>query len=117
MGNPISKEVMRHMIPNIVGAHSMTVAVKVDYLIGLGLASLHPQRIQKENGGGDFWLWENAFGSCVGSSHPLVNSCPARHSIHSSLDAKLSPSLAEISLKSLLNHPPGDSSFIVRIMF
>ena len=56
----------------------MSGAAKVDYLIGLSQASWHPQRTQKARGGGDFWLWENSFGSCLGGSHPLVSSCTTR---------------------------------------
>ena len=56
MGGPISKEVMKQLFPNIIGAHSMSGAAKVDYLIGLSQASWHPQRTQKARGGGDFWL-------------------------------------------------------------
>ena len=56
----------------------MTGASRVDYMIGLGKASWQPQRIQKALGGGDFWLWGNDFGSCVGGSHPLVNSFTTR---------------------------------------
>ena len=78
MGGPISKEIMKQLFPNIIGAHSMSGTAKMDYLIGLSQASWHPQRIQKARGGGDFWLWENSFGSCLGGSHPLVNSCTTR---------------------------------------
>ena len=74
MGRPISKEIMRQLFPNVIGAHSMSGVAKVDYLIGLSQASWHPQRTQKACGGGDFWLWENAFGSSLGGSHPLVDS-------------------------------------------
>ena len=56
----------------------MTGASTVDYLIGLGKASWQPQRIQKALGGGDMWLWENEFGTCIGGSHPLVNSFHTR---------------------------------------
>ena len=66
MGLPISKEVMKQMFPDVIGAHSMSGTAKVDYLIGLSQASWQPKRIQKALGGGDFWLWENAFGNCLG---------------------------------------------------
>ena len=78
MGLPISKDVMKQMFPDVIGAHSMSGTAKVDYLIGLSQASWQPKRIQKALGGGDFWLWENAFGNCLGGSHPMVNSCTAR---------------------------------------
>ena len=74
LGTPLSKEVMRKLFPDIKGVHNMTGASRVDYMIGLGKASWQPQRIQKALGGGDFWLWGNDFGSCVGGSHPLVKS-------------------------------------------
>ena len=72
--NPLSKDTMRQLFPNIIGAHNLSGASQVDYLIGIGRASWQPQRVQKALGGGDFWLWENSFGVCVGGSHPLVNS-------------------------------------------
>ena len=74
MGQTLGRDVMKKMFPNLVGGHTLTGASNVDYLIGLGKASWQPQRILKAEGGGDFWLWENAFGTCVGGSHPLVNS-------------------------------------------
>ena len=54
------------------------MAEEVDYLIGLGKASWQPSRVEKAAGGGDFWLWQNEFGLCVGGSHPLVNSFTSR---------------------------------------
>ena len=36
------------------------------------------QKIQRALGGGDFWIWENSFGTCIGGSHPLVNSFISR---------------------------------------
>ena len=74
LGNPLSKDVMSKMFPDIVGGHKLSGATTVDYLIGLSKASWQPQRIQKALCGGDFWLWENRFGTCVGGSHPMVNS-------------------------------------------
>ena len=78
LGRPLEKSVMKRLFPNICGAHDLTSDSQVDYLIGLGKASWQPTRIQKAEGGGDFWLWQNAFGSCVGGSHPLVNSFTCR---------------------------------------
>ena len=34
--------------------------------------------MEKAQGGGDFWLWENQFGICVGGAHPLVDSLISR---------------------------------------
>ena len=34
--------------------------------------------MQKALGGGDFWLWINQFGMCVGGTHPLVTSFTMR---------------------------------------
>ena len=44
----------------------------VDVLIGLCEASWQPKRIEKAVGGGDFWLYQNMFGYCVGGRHPEV---------------------------------------------
>ena len=78
LGDPLSKDTMKKLFPDIIGAHTMTGASSVDYMIGLGKASWQPQRLQKALGGGDFWLWGNEFGTCVGGSHPLVNSFTTR---------------------------------------
>ena len=78
LGTPLSKEVMRQLFPNIVGSHKLSGIETVDYLIGIGNASWQPERVQKALGGGDFWVWENRFGFCIGGSHPLVNSFTTR---------------------------------------
>ena len=78
LGNAVNKSTMKKLFPNVVGAHSLTGASRVDYLIGLGKASCKPQRIQKAAGGGDFWLWGNDFGTCVGGTHPLIDSFTSR---------------------------------------
>ena len=78
LGNPISKEVMKKVFPNVLGAHTMADSTKVDYLIGISRASWHPRRIQKALGGGDFWLWENAFSVFVGGFHPATGRCTSR---------------------------------------
>ena len=74
LGDPLGKDVMRKLFPDVVGGHKLSGATTVDYLIGISKASWQPMRVQKALGGGDFWLWENRFGSCVGGAHPLVNS-------------------------------------------
>ena len=78
LGDPLSKELMRQLFPNVMGCHKLTGAMSVDYLIGLGKASWQPQRVQKALMGGDFWIWENRFGTCVGGSHPMVTSFTSR---------------------------------------
>ncbi len=44
----------------------------VDVLIGLLHPSMHPERKQRAKGGGDFWIYEGRFGSCVGGQHPQL---------------------------------------------
>ena len=78
LGTSLSKEIMQQMFPNLVGGHKLSGTSPVDYLIGLGNASWQPQRVQMALGGGDFWLWQNRFGSCVGGTHPLVTSFTTR---------------------------------------
>ena len=80
LGKPISKGIMKQMFPDVVGVHKLAGASSVDYLLGLGDASWQPQRVQKAQGGGDFWLWKNQFGTCIGGSHPLVDSLTSRSS-------------------------------------
>ena len=61
-----------------MGGHQLSGASAVDYLLGLENASWKPTRVEKAQGGGDFWLWENQFGTCVGGAHPLVDSLISR---------------------------------------
>ena len=78
LGQQISKGLMKKLFPDLVGGHTLSGATKVDYLIGLGKASWQPQRVQQGLGGGDFWLWRNEFGTCVGGSHPWIDSFTSR---------------------------------------
>ena len=78
LGRSLSKNIMKQLFPNVIGAHALSVDAEVDYLIGLEKASWQPERIEKAAGGGDFWIWGNSFGTCVGGSHPLVNSFTTR---------------------------------------
>ena len=41
----------------------------VDFLIGMLHPSWHPQRAEKAQGGGDFWVWRGRFGACIGGRH------------------------------------------------
>ena len=50
LGRPLSRETMAKLFPDVVGAHRMSGADRVDYLIGLGKASWHPQRILQARG-------------------------------------------------------------------
>ena len=74
----LSDSLMKRLFPNVIGAHRMCGAQQVDYLIGLGKASWQPTRSIQAAEGGDFWIWENEFGSCVGGSHPLVGNRVSR---------------------------------------
>ena len=44
----------------------------VDILIGLPHPSMHPQPKVRAKGGGDLWIFEGQFGSCVGGRHPQL---------------------------------------------
>ena len=78
MNNDIGEALMKKLFPNVVGAYKMCGASEVDYLIGISKASWLPQRNIKATGGGDFWIWGNGFGNCVGGSHPLVGNVVSR---------------------------------------
>ena len=78
LNTEIGRDLMKKLFPNVPGAHRMCGANQVDYLIGLGKASWQPQRFLQASGGGDFWIWKNQFGSCIGGSHPLVGSYVTR---------------------------------------
>ena len=79
LNTEIGRDLMKKLFPNVPGAHRMCGANQVDYLIGLGKASWQPQRFLQASGGGDFWIWKNQFGSCIGGSHPLVGSYVTRY--------------------------------------
>ena len=78
LNTALGEKLMRQLFPNLVGGYKMCGAEHVDYLIGLGKASWQPERTIRATGGGDFWVWQNRFGSCVGGSHPLVGNYVAR---------------------------------------
>ena len=54
LGDPLGKDVMRKLFPDVVGGHKLSGATTVDYLIGISKASWQPMRVQKALGGGDF---------------------------------------------------------------
>ena len=96
----LSKEVMQKLFPTVVGGFKMCGAGPVDYLIGLSNASWQPQRLIQSEGGGDFWIWGNMFGNCVGGSHPWVgNSVTRSETLYTVLKSVIVPSLQEESLK------------------
>ena len=80
--------------------HKLLGDTSVDYLIGIGKASWQPERSIKAAKGGDFWIWENQFGSCLGGSHPLIGRCIDRSdSLYTVLHAVMSSSVVEESKK------------------
>ena len=78
LGEVPSKKIMRKLFPNI-DAWGMTCANPVDYLIGVGKSSWQPTRYMKAKFGGDFWIWNNRFGSCVAGSHPYIKALSLIH--------------------------------------
>ena len=58
----------------------MCVKDPVDYLIGLDEAGLQPSRGHKAKGGGEFYVWKNSFGRCIGGRHKLIASTPEKNS-------------------------------------
>ena len=66
LNTELGKDLMERLFPSIAGGFKMCGASVVDYLIGLSKASWQPVRTVKAKEGGDFWVWENRFGSCVG---------------------------------------------------
>ena len=74
----LGKGLMRKLFSSVIGAHKMCGAPTVDYLIGLSKASWQPQRMLKSEGGGDFRMWQNNFGTCICGSHPWVGSYVSR---------------------------------------
>ena len=70
--NPLLEQQLRKMFPVNSAVRKLVGTQRVDYLLGLGNPSWQPERITKANGGGDFWLYQNKFGICIGGSHPWV---------------------------------------------
>merc|ERR1712002_240533 len=60
------------MFPGNSAVRKLVGTQRVDYLLSLSNPSWQPERITKANGGGDFWLYQNMFGICIGGSHPWV---------------------------------------------
>ena len=75
LGQPLTLMQIQKLFPHIKAEkekRKLIGTTQVDYLIGINKASWLPEKVAKASGGGDFWLWENQFGSCVGGSHPLL---------------------------------------------
>ena len=113
MNSVLGDDVLRKLFPTVVGASKLCGASRVDYLIGLSKASWQPERILKAEGGGDFWLWQNNFGSCIGGSHPLVNAHVSRSdNLYTVMKVVKADSVYTDSLKV-----PTCSSFLVKSSF
>ena len=79
LGRPLSLQQIQKLFPHIKSEKEKRMLMgsqKVDYLIGLSNASWQPEKVTRargcQEGEGDFWIWENMFGRCVGGSHPLL---------------------------------------------
>ena len=51
---------------------------KVNYLIGIEQASWQPERKTHAIYGGDFWIWSNRWGQCLGGRHPWILKAPRK---------------------------------------
>ena len=45
----------------------------MDFLIGIGYPSWHPERVEKVSGDGDWWIYREMFGTCLGGRLPGVH--------------------------------------------
>ena len=68
--NPLSEQQLRKMFPGNPAVHKLVGTQRVDYLLGLSNPSWQPERVTKAKGGGDLWLYQNKFGTCIGGSIP-----------------------------------------------
>ena len=76
LGKPLNMLLVQKLFPHIKSEKEKRMLMgtqEVDYLLGLGNASWQPEKVAKAKGEGDFWIWENQFGKCVGGSHPLLD--------------------------------------------
>ena len=70
----VDNKVVKRLFPNFSDKfiNSLKRAPTVDYLIGMKHPSWHPKQVERSNNGGDIWLYESKFGSCIGGSHPDI---------------------------------------------
>ena len=77
---PLTGAQLKDLFPTVRDIESMSVKDPVDYLIGLDEAGLQPVRMQKSLKGGQFYVWKNSFGRCIGGRHKLIASAPRLNS-------------------------------------
>ena len=77
---PLTGVQLKHLFPKVSGIESMCVKDPVDYLIGLDEAGLQPSCDHKAKGRGEFYVWKNSFGRCIGGRHKLIASAPEKNS-------------------------------------
>ena len=77
---PLTRVQLKHLFPKVKEIENMCVTDPVDYLIGSDEAGLQPIRGHKAKGGGEFYVWKNSFGQCIGGRHELIASAPEKNS-------------------------------------
>ena len=63
---PLTGIQLRELFPRMKDVETLGVQDPVDYMIGLdkaGLQQVHRQNLLK---GGEFYIWDNSFGRCIG---------------------------------------------------
>merc|ERR1712030_142381 len=78
---PLTGTQLKELFPTVGDIESLSVNNPVDYLIGLDEAGLQPTRKQKSLHGGQFCVWENSFGKCIGGWHKWIASGPEVSSV------------------------------------
>ena len=70
----INSQILHKLFPRLSWEriNDMTRSNVVDFLIGILHPSWHPEKTVRASGGGDCWLFEGLFGSCVGGRHPKI---------------------------------------------
>ena len=71
---PLTRVQLKHLFPKVKEIENMCITDPVDYLIGSDEAGSQPIREHKAKGGGEFYVWKNSFGRCLGGRHELVAS-------------------------------------------
>ena len=60
------------MFPNYPDNGRLAVTKDVDFMIRMQFVNWQPERKYRAGFGGDLWIWENNYRSCLGESHPWV---------------------------------------------
>ena len=70
----IDANLIRQLFPRVTDGQINTLlrGQHVDFLIGMTHPSWHPEKAERAQLGGDFWIFRGMFGSSIGGRHPSI---------------------------------------------